>query len=319
MHGYERRTVVKKINSVALLIIAILLLNLIAILPGCRMNVAETGSTITGRSVEAPSGDGVPFIRVLLAGDNDTRFRVTDSDGYYTMFHVPKGNYTMTFAWFGFELFSTSVAVTENDLIYTVGLPQLSSGLEGFQGTINDVNGSISNATVRLIYPSGAIAQTESDQFGAYLFENLPDSEGVIVVAQADGYVSQVIEDIKIGFEGTRILDFELNPVVAPEVGRLFGTVKDKDGENLVDVYIGVFPAGTVPSILAIATAEVLTDETGFNIPKVPAGSYTVLCIKSGFAPESEIVVVENGGEYTFSFVLDTEEEIWRQSTRIGE
>jgi hypothetical protein len=279
--------------------------------------VAETGSTVTGRSVKAPSGNGVPFIRILLTGENDSRFRVTDSGGFYYMYHVPVGTYTVTFAWHGMQLFSTQLAVIEDEQVYTLGLPELPTGNEGLQGTITDMDGAVESARIWLVYPSGALAQAVSDENGFYEFKTLADSEGVVVVAEADDYVSQTVENVKIGFEGARQLDFELNPVVAPEVGKIAGMVKNKDGEVLVDAYVGAFPAGTEPSILAIATKEVLSGDSGYEIDKLPAGTYTLVCVRSGYAPESEIAVVEDGGEYTIDFLLMSEEDIWRSSDRV--
>lgn len=280
---------------------------------GCPQNIAESGSTVTGRSTTFPSGDGVPFIRVLVHGDEDSRFRVTDSNGSYTMFHMPTGEYTANFAWFGMELYSQQLIVNEDDQVYTLNMPELQPGLEPLTGMITDVEGPIEGAAIWVIYPGEGIAKVVSGDNGDYLIENLPDGE-VTVIAEAPDYVSQTVEDVKIGFEGVRLLDFELNPVVEPDVGTVLGVVTDEDGEMLVDAYIGAFPAGTDPSIFAIATAEVLSVETGYELASLPVGTYTLVCIRSGYAPESEIVVVDKDGEHTIDFELVSEEDIWRES-----
>lgn len=284
---------------------------------GCPTNVAESGSTVTGRAASIPGNSGVPFMRILMEGENDSRFRVTDSNGSYTMLHVQTGDYTVTFAMFGAVIYMSPLIVLEDEQVYTLDLPSLQEGIDLLQGTISDHEEvPIEGTDVWLIYPDGGMAHDVADENGEYEFQDLPTGD-ITVVAQADGYVIETEEDVYIGFEGTRLLDFGLDPVILDDVGTILGTVTNTDGEVLLDAYVGAFPSGTEPSILAESTDEVLTDADGYELTDLPVGTYTVLCIRSGYAPESELVIVEVDGEYTVDFELISEEELWRESNAV--
>ena len=104
---------------------------------GCEKSRAS-GSTVTGRSLRLPVGSGVPFVRVLVEGPEDTRLQVTDSGGTFTINHVPTGSYTVTFAFMGVQLHSTGLVIDQDEETYVVDLPDLDTGIEQLFGTVSD-------------------------------------------------------------------------------------------------------------------------------------------------------------------------------------
>jgi hypothetical protein len=81
---------------------------------------------------------------------------------------------------------------------------------------------------------------------------------------------------------------------------------------------VGVFPKDAVPSIFMVAQTETLSVEEGYILVDVPAGEYTVICTKSGYALDTADVVVEEGGTHYIDFTLDSEEKIFRDTNLAG-
>lgn len=298
----------KKSRSTILLLLLVTLslcVNLV-VLNGCKVS-RDSGSTVTGRGVRFPSGDGIPLMRVLLNGPEDTRFRATDSQGEYTMLHVPTGSYDVTFARFGYTIYSEQLVVDKDEETYVLNLPQLTGGVESLTGTITDpFGGQINGAEVWLLYDNGGLAYGQSAVGGNFAIDNLPDGN-VNIIASADGFETAVYEEERIGFEGLRYLDVILEPVPDFVPGIVSGLVRNEDGEILSDAYIGVFLPGQVPGILTPAVTEVLTSQSGYLIDNLPEGTYTLLCLKSGYLLESELLLIEEGQSSTVDFELEPE------------
>jgi len=298
----------------SILLMAMLLMFTLA--PGCQSS-RDSGSTVTGRAMSYPTGNSVPFIRVLINGESALRLQITDSTGAFSMFHVPKGAYRIRFARFGVELYSQDLVIDQDETTYVVNLPELSAGTNELTGMIEDSEGPIGEAEVWLIYDGGGIAYGTSNEDGQYAIGDIPDGDTTVIML-AENYQTQVFEDVRIGFEGTNELDAELDIIPDYEGGIVLGNITTEDGENLPDAYVGVFPKDAVPSIFMVAQAETLSVEEGYILVDVPAGEYTVICTKSGYALDTADVVVEEGGTHYIDFTLDSEEKIFRDTNLAG-
>lgn len=294
-----------QINFTRIVIVLVLIVAVMAIAVGCKGSRAS-GSTVTGRALRLPGGAPVPFVRILLTGQEDNRLKVTDHGGSYTMLAVPTGTYTISFARFGLPIYTQDLVVDENNETYMIDLPQLATGIEGFGGVVTSIGAPIPNAEVWLVFEDGGLISSTTNLYGEYTLTQLPSGNYDILVL-ADFYVSELIEDVYIGFEGTRVLDVDLDPVVPYVGGNIFGQVTNEADENLAGAYIGIFPSGTIPSVYMVAVDEALTGPTGYEIAAVPAGTYTVICTASGYYLRSQILIVEAGNPYTLDFELERE------------
>jgi len=287
------------------LIVLSVLLFLLACLGGCK-DARASGSTVTGRAMKLPGSSAVPFVRVLVNGDEATRLKVTDSNGSYTMSKVPVGSYIVTFARFGFQLYTQSLVIDQDDETYIVDLAQLPAGTDFIGGTISSLGEAVPGAEVWLIFEDGGLVSTITNPDGLYAFSGLP-SGNYVAVAMSDDLVSEAVEDVYIGFEGTRVLDFDLEPVVPFNGATMSGSVTNINGQGLDEAYVGIFPSGTVPSLYMIAISETLSSGSGYTIADIPAGTYTVVCTRSGYLLESDVLIAEEGNSYTLNFELDEE------------
>jgi len=282
---------------------------------GCR-NARDSGSTVTGRALRFPLGTGVPFIRVLVNGENALRLQVTDSAGTFAMYHVPVGVYTVTFARFGVKLWSTELAITEDDTTFVVELPELDAGVNDLSGTVEDQEDIIADAEVWVIYADGGVAYTTSNESGEYRFENLPDGSTTIVATARDHQMI-VVKDVSIGFEGVTKLDIDMDVIPDFEWGSVMGSVKNADGDVLEDSYVGIFPQSTVPSLYMVAQEETLSGQA-YILTHIPPGTYTVICTHSGYALKTAVVVVQANQTTGVNFVLDSDDYRWRSSEHSG-
>jgi len=288
----------------------------LAFFPGCT-NSRDSGSTVTGRALRFPIGNPLPFVRVLVKGENALRLQVTDSNGSFTMFHVPTGTYNVRFARFGVELYSQPLVIDQNDTTYVVHFPDLASGNGRLSGAVEDDLGPVVGAEVWVLYSGGGVAYGVSNLDGAYEVPGLPAGE-VVVVCEARGHLTRVYEGVSIGAEGVTELDIELEVRAAYNGGTVLGVVRTVEGEVLKDAYVGIFHDVEVPSLFMIAERETLSTESGYVLPNIPAGKYTVICMRSGYALRTQSVVVEEFGIHRVDFVLDSEEKIWR-TTNVGD
>ena len=284
----------------------------LAMFSSCQSS-RDSGSTVTGRALRFPTSDPVAFVRVLLDGKTADRIQVTDATGAFAMFHVPVGNYKVTYARFGVDLYTTNLVVDQNEQTYIVDMPPMEEGTNTLSGKVTSEEKDIGGAEIWVIYPGKGIAYTTTNDSGKYTFSKLPDGEVKILII-AKGYLTETFEDVKIGFEGTSKLEVELKP--APEVvtGRITGKVKDEEGDPIPGAYVGALPSGVIPSIYTPVSGETLSEFTGYTL-ELPAGTYTVVCTASGFAPQVKTAVVEENGEYTLDFTLISEETLWRMGT----
>jgi hypothetical protein len=285
----------------------VLLVLALLIPTGCK-NSNASGSTVTGRSLRFPINSGVPFVRVLVNGENALRFQITDSNGSFTMVHVPVGTYQVKFARFGVLLYSTQLVITENEQTYVVNIPSVEVGANPLSGIIMDsvTEEVIGDAEIWVIYPDGGIAYTTSDETGEYSLENLPDGNVTIAIITED-YLPMVEEDVEMGFEGDLKKDYELDVIPDFDGGIVTGVVRTQDGEILDEAYVGLFPNDVQPSIYMVARKETLSTTDGYALGFIEPGTYTVICTHSGFALDSELVIIEENQTYNVDFILDAE------------
>lgn len=317
MQGFSRKEkLVIASQPMFWVILVLLLLNLfLAVINGCQ-NAQDSGSTVTGRSSAFPGNQPVAFMRVLLDGKSEDRVQVTDSTGTFTMYHVPKGEYKITFARFGINIFTKNLVIDQEDQTYIVDIPEVQAGIAELSGKISDSEGEITGAEVWLIYPDAGVVHAVTGGDGRYSLSNLPDGLAHVVIT-ASGRKTKTLSNVKIGFEGTRDLSVELEKDPKINTGRITGFVKDKDGLVLKDAFIGAFPTNVVPSIYANTSEEVLTSLAGYAI-EVPEGQYVLICLKSGFVPVYKAIHVAVGGDYIVDFKLTTEEDQWRRTGYYG-
>ncbi len=70
---------------------------------------AQVRGRITGRVTDAATGEYLPGANVILVGT--TLGDATDREGYYTIYNVPPGTYTLKVSYIGYEDFTTQVTV----------------------------------------------------------------------------------------------------------------------------------------------------------------------------------------------------------------
>jgi len=289
-------------------LVILVLIMVVTVSGGCKGSRAS-GSTVTGRALRLPGASAVPFVRVLVDGDEASRLQVTDSNGSYTMFGLPVGSYTVTFARFGFQLYTQDLVINEGEETYVVDLAQITPGIEQIGGTITSLDFPVTDAEIWLIFDDGGLVSATTNSNGEYTITGLP-SGIYTVVAEGNQLVTEVFEGVYIGFEGTMELNIDLEPVVPFAAANLTGVVTNKDGEILDEAYVGIFPSGTVPSLEMVAVGEALSDLTGYTLTTIPEGTYTVLCTRSGYVLTSELLIVEPGNHYTIDFELGSEESL---------
>jgi hypothetical protein len=298
----------RSVSSIIPTILALLLLSMAFVVStGCR-NSNASGSTVTGRSLRFPVGSGIPFIRVLVNGPEALRFQVTDSNGSFTMVHVPVGTYDVKFARFGVLLYSTTLGVLDNEQTYVVNMPTIEVGSNPLTGLIQDsfTEEPLEGIEIWVIYADGGVAYSTTDENGEYLLENLPDGDVTLAVI-SDDYLPQIQDGVEIGFEGDLKQDFILDVIPDFIGGTVTGVVRTSDGEVLDEAYIGIFRNNVEPSIYMVAEQETLSTPDGYSLTPIPEGTYTVICAHSGYELDSEIVIIEPNQIYNIDFILDAE------------
>lgn len=279
---------------------------------GCQ-SARDSGSTVTGRSLRFPTGQGIPFMRVLLDGKEVDRYQITDSTGSFAIHHVPVGTYKIFWANWGLSVYVQDLVINENDQVYVSDFPTLSAGVAELSGTVKSSDQPLRNVDIWMVYPGKGIAYASSNKKGEFSFTGLPDGE-VTIVAQAPGYRMKVVEEVRVGFEGVDTLSVELDELPSTPTATVKGVVTDENASEILDGYVGAFPLSVMPSIYSVPAAEVLTGLEGYEL-KLPQGEYRFICFRSGFRPEVKVLSVLPGYTYVVDFVLVSEEMFWRDSS----
>lgn len=288
-----------------ILVLTILFLTLLGLV-GCGRNSRDSGSTVTGRSTMYPGGTVAPLIKVHIANPTKSYIRVTDMNGTYTVGDVPTGTYTVTFARFGIQLYSETVVIDQGGQTHVVNMPELQTGWTDIPGNIRDFTGPVNGAEVWLFYENMGIAFTTTDIAGDFTFDLLPDGD-LQVVVRALNHELEVLDNVRIGFEGILRLEVEINPITPIEGGIVRGLVMTPDGDPIVNAFVGLYPNNVAPTIWEIPIFEALTTDQGFRFTDVPADTYQIVAIYSEYLLNSELVIVEGVNEYEVNIVLGME------------
>jgi hypothetical protein len=302
---YPYRWVSARTIGGLVLVLAILFLTLSGVI-GCGRNSRDSGSTVTGRSTMYPGGTVAPLIKVHITSPTKSYIRVTDMNGTFTVGDVPTGTYTVTFARFGIQLYSETVVIDQGGQTHVVNMPALQTGWTDIPGNIRDFIGPVNGAEVWLFYENKGIAFTTTDTSGDFTFDLLPDGETEVVV-RARNHELEVLDNVRIGFEGILRLDVEINPITPLEGGIIHGLVMTPEGNPIVNAFVGLYPNNVAPTILVIPTFEAITTDQGFRFTDVPADTYQIVAIYSEYLLNSELVIVEGVNEYEVNITLGTQ------------
>jgi hypothetical protein len=166
----------------------ILLTSLILVL-GVSLSFAATTGKISGRVVDAESGEPLPGANVLIDGTNQGG--ATDVDGYYFIINVRPGSYTVKSTMIGYQTITKTGVSVVVDRTSTVDFNLSQTVIEGQEVTI---------VAERAIVPLDvANSQTviKSDEIIANKFKNVSD----VIASQAG--IGRVLGDERAPIRGS--------------------------------------------------------------------------------------------------------------------
>ncbi|MBU7033152.1 MAG: carboxypeptidase regulatory-like domain-containing protein [Theionarchaea archaeon] len=238
--------------------------------------IIKTEGEIIG-VIQDETGSPLPGAKVTLRDGNGQFVNSTSSNniGSFT-FKVTPGKYYVEVTLFNYDDYTGDIFTVEYKEVEDLGLITLTSKTGSLALTVQDVDGTMLNATVtvtdelgNLIDTISVIAGTASADLiiGTYTLE-----------ADAEGYKSQLATNVVIQSGTTASQAFVLSP--AP--GSIKVYISDFEGLPLADaeVYLDGESAG-------------MTDETGsLTITDVTAEDHEISVVKEGYADYKEIQTV---------------------------
>ena len=284
----------------------------------------ETLSSIAGtvfhdvndNGVPDSGEDAIPGTIITLSGtdvngDAVSDTRVTNDTGDYVFDGLLAGTYTVTETQpDGFEdgqdtAGSTGGDTSTNDVIADIALPAgedsvdndfgelLPPELSSIAGTVEVDDGTpIEGVTIELFDENGDfVTSTTTDEFGNYVFADLPTGEYDVVQLQPDGYgnvTPNVILDIAV--DGDDISDVDFVETTAS----LAGSVLTDEGDAIEGVTITL--TGTDINGDPVSETTTTDDFGNYVFEDLLAGEYTVTETQpDGFDDETDVVGSEGG------------------------
>jgi Tol biopolymer transport system component len=249
--------------------------------------------SITGKVTEADGTTPVPGATVTAvlqnvsgAGEPLSFSTQSGADGTYTLSNMPAETYTVTASKAGFSSAQRKdVVVVQGQVTANVDLqltppPGSISGQVVRQGTSTPIRG----ATVRVMLNRREIGRAITDVQGRYKVEAVPAGTYTVEAAAA-GFRTGQKADVRVqANQETPRIDFALE---ALPPGRIVGQILNVgDGLPVGGARVELLREGEVVAV--VTSSEALTTEGGYTfnyqIPEVPAGSYTVRVSASGFS-----------------------------------
>jgi hypothetical protein len=238
--------------------------------------IIKTEGEIIG-VIQDETGSPLPGAKVTLRDGNDQFVNSTSSNniGSFT-FKVTPGKYYVEVTLFNYDDYKGDLFTVEYKEIEDLGLITLISKTGSLVVTVQDVDGNVLDATVRVTDELGNLIDSLSVVGGTASADLIIGT--YTLEADAEGYVSQVATNVVIESGTTASQDFVLNS--AP--GSISIYISDFEGLPLADaeVYLDGESVG-------------LTDETGsLTISDVTAENHEISVVKEGYADYKEIHTV---------------------------
>jgi len=240
-----------------------------------------SGTPPSGGAIEGTVRDtnGNPIGGATVTTSPGGYTATTGSDGFYRMWNVAPGTYSVTAQKAGY----TTQTHTNRNVVagqITVVDFTLSVIPGAISGVVRDsANNPVSGATVSTT-PGGYTALTNTS--GQYTISNVPPGT-YTVQASKSGYGTVTRSNVQVVFNQTTTVNFTFPP--AP--GTISGVVRDSANNPISAVTVSTTPGGYTA----------FTNTSGqYTISNVPPGTYTVEAYKSGYGSvtQSNVQVVSN-------------------------
>jgi hypothetical protein len=243
-------------------ILALLLLALVNAEPALA-------SIIEGRVTDAKSGEGLPFVSVLINGDSDVgddirRGVASDDRGFYRLPSIPAGTYKIRFVYVGYRERTDSLTVEANRT-YT-----LNAGLEVLAFVVDEVVVEADRIDPSIdIQPSTVVIDKEVIDAIPAIGEPDPiRSLQLLPGVQAASDISSGLY-IRGGGPDQNLILLDGAPVYNPTHAFGFFSTFNSDAIAGVTLYKGAYPAehgGRLGSVLEVASRETTNNKTSGTI-----------------------------------------------------
>ncbi|MBD7965920.1 carboxypeptidase regulatory-like domain-containing protein [Fictibacillus norfolkensis] len=256
-----------------------------------NFNLISIPSTFTGTVTDAETG--LPIVGAIVETfdllGRPIAVALTNIEGVYTLTGLSNGTFTLRASAQGFGSDGRQSTLLINDTnVENFVLPINPGSISGT--VIIAGNGPLSKATIRVFDEKGVLVSTTfTEEDGSYFIGNL--SAGIYsVIANAEGYLEDSLNVQLEQGQNLKGINFALVPGAD---GDITGQVTDSGtGEPISGVIIQIFDEK------GQLVAEVKTNESGvYSLLGIPAGTYELRAVASGFQPFSTIITLAAGEE----------------------
>ena len=241
-------------------------------------------ATITGTVRDESTGQPLAGATVLVRLGSTTgpiiSTVLTDDQGRYTASGLAPDSYTLIATFppvYGSEASSTIVGPGQTQTL-NFTLPLQPARVTG-QVTDASSGALLSNTLVRLLDTNGAaVTFTQTDNNGNYLIEGFPAGMYTLV------FINETFQRQAISFTAGQGATVTVNAALAPNPGRLTGTVTDaQSGTPLVGAIVEVYAPQS-----STLVARAITDGSGvYAVEGLAPGTYTVVATQANYAAQS--------------------------------
>lgn len=252
-------------------------------LTGINFTLQENFSVISG-TIKEGNGSAIADALINISNNLGGASATSTTSGNYVATIIVPGSYNVTVQKTGFKDTTISNYILSGGQSITLNI--VMQKLAGtISGTVKDAGGqNISGASVFATATGGTIYSATTNASGSYQITALP-LQGYTVNATKSSYLSTQQISVTLSSSSTtgtaNINDFVLN------IGALNGTIKDQNGNGLLDATVSV--SGTQGS------ASSQTSTTGnYSITNLAPGNYNVAIVKSGYTVADTTITLPN-------------------------